>query len=198
MITLLFYPPKSKYCVHEGGGLHPNTRSIKTKFSVVKIEEILAATTLALLPQPSASLPPLYASIDSRIFLARPTWRHGGATLRLVELSNRTSAVLESQAADFLLHNDPIVSVFRTYFWLPAQDYRFVRLPCLSLPSTTSRHCHCKSILPPCRNGLSERSPELAGSGVRNPFEGIFIRLLRRIKPTLLFTPSSSNIRRRM
>jgi hypothetical protein len=35
--------------------------------------------------------------------------------LRLVELTERMSAVLRSQAADTLVHNDPVLSVFRTF-----------------------------------------------------------------------------------
>lgn len=35
--------------------------------------------------------------------------------LRLVELTERTSVLLRSQAADALIHNDPILSVFRTF-----------------------------------------------------------------------------------
>ena len=35
--------------------------------------------------------------------------------LRLIELTNRTSAVIRSQEADALIYNDPVVSVFKTF-----------------------------------------------------------------------------------
>jgi len=37
------------------------------------------------------------------------------SALRLIELTNRTSAVLKSQEAESVLRNDPIISVFRTF-----------------------------------------------------------------------------------
>lgn len=38
--------------------------------------------------------------------------------LRLIELTERTSAVLKSQEADFLLHSDSVLSIFRTFGFL--------------------------------------------------------------------------------
>ncbi|KAJ7682124.1 hypothetical protein DFH06DRAFT_288028 [Mycena polygramma] len=49
--------------------------------------------------------------------------------LRLVDLSNRTSAVLRSQDAEVLFHNDPIVAVLRTFGYLS----RVIVAPALSV-----------------------------------------------------------------
>ncbi|KAI9447948.1 cation/H+ exchanger [Lactarius indigo] len=113
-LTLLVYPARVR--VHGGTGLEkaltPGTGAATTsgeftrsKFAVVLdgMEQLPSAMTLLqLLRRPStgtrSSRPPI--SIDA---------------LRLVELTERTSAVLRSQAADTLVHNDPVVSVFRTF-----------------------------------------------------------------------------------
>ncbi|KAK7054009.1 K(+)/H(+) antiporter 1 [Favolaschia claudopus] len=207
-LTLAFYPPQ--YRIHEGshtaktdgevvGRRSASEDEIKTKFSIVldKIEQIPAAMTLAQLLQPAASQPPSYvSSLDEKGYedlpvkaaTSKPTWRHGAniSALRLVELSNRTSAVLKSQAADFLIHNDPIVSVFRTFGYLN----KMVVSAALSVvtfddfPSAIAEHAadsQAQMVILPWSRGITsvldeaeEQSPDHAGSGVRNPFDGIF------------------------
>jgi hypothetical protein len=204
-LTLLFYPEKHR--VHEGThtakidaeGVPRRSASedeVKTKFSIVldRIEQIPAAMTLAQLLQPQTSRPPSYASSvgddkdDKALEAASPPtqWRSHTQidALRLVELTNRTSAVLKGQAADLLLHNDPIVSVFRTFGYLN----RITVSAALSVvnyddfpDAVAQRAAEFESqmvIIPWSRGATSvldeQEEPGHASSGVRNPFDGIF------------------------
>jgi len=103
--------------------------------------------------------------------------------LRLIELTNRTSAVLRSQEADALLHNDPIVSVFRTFGYLN----RLVVSAALSVvgydefPDAIAQHAAefgSQMVIIPWSRGatsvLAEEEEPGRTSGVRNPFDGIF------------------------
>ncbi|KAF8214149.1 potassium:hydrogen antiporter [Mycena galopus ATCC 62051] len=200
-LTIFFYPPK--YHKHEG----TNTAKIdpeaavrrsssqdetKTKFSIVldKIEQIPAAMTLAQLLQPPVSRPPSYVSsvIDEKgLEVAPAPAQWSGRTkidaLRLVELTNRTSAVLKSQEADLLLHNDPIVSVFRTFGYLN----RILVSAALSVvnyddfPDAIAQHAadsESQMVILPWSRGatsvLDEHEEPGRTSGIRNPFDGIF------------------------
>ncbi|KAJ7246597.1 potassium:hydrogen antiporter [Mycena haematopus] len=200
-LTMFFYPPK--YHKHEGthtaridAEVSPRRSAsedeVKTKFAIVldKIEQIPSAMTLAQLLQPPTIRPPSYVStLDEKGLEVAPahttSWR--GRTkidaLRLVELTNRTSAVLKSQEADLLLHNDPIISVFRTFGYLN----RIVVSAALSVvnhddfPDAIAQHAADSEsqmvILPWSRGATSVLDePEEPGTttGIRNPFDGIF------------------------
>ncbi|KAJ6515377.1 Sodium/hydrogen exchanger family-domain-containing protein [Mycena sanguinolenta] len=199
-LTMLFYP--AKYYRHEGTNtakidseMAPRRSAsedeVKTKFSIVldRIEQIPAAMTLAQLLQPPTSRPPSYIStVDEKgLDVAAPTWR--GRTkidaLRLVELTNRTSAVLKSQEADLLLHNDAIVSVFRTFGYLN----RIIVSAALSVvnhddfPDAIEQHAansESQMVIIPWSRGatsvsvLDEAEEPGHTSGIRNPFDGIF------------------------
>ncbi|KAJ7859959.1 Sodium/hydrogen exchanger family-domain-containing protein [Mycena olivaceomarginata] len=204
-LTLLFYPEKHR--MHEGThtakidaeGVPRRSASedeVKTKFSIVldRIEQIPAAMTLAQLLQPQTSRPPSYASSvgddkdDKALEAASPPTQWRSRTqidaLRLVELTNRTSAVLKGQAADLLLHNDPIVSVFRTFGYLN----RITVSAALSVvnyddfpDAVAQRATEFGSqmvIIPWSRGATSvleeQEEPGHGSSGVRNPFDGIF------------------------
>ncbi|KAF7352309.1 K(+)/H(+) antiporter 1 [Mycena venus] len=199
-LTLFFYPAKHR--VHEGGNhakidaevpvlrRSASEDEVKTKFSIVldKIEQIPAAMTLAQLLQLPASRPPSYAStVEEKGGLDAPThtpWnaRIRIAALRLVELTNRTSAVLKSQEADVLLHNDPIVSVFRTFGYLN----RIIVSAALSVvnyddfPDAIATHAtesDAQMVIIPWSRGATtvlDEEDESGASGVRNPFDGIF------------------------
>jgi hypothetical protein len=187
----------------------------KTKFSIVldRIDQLSAAMTLTQLLQPpvydpstssvgsisedikmavgesssSSPTPPLTATAA-----VSPTHPHPKTTidaLRLIELTERTSAVLKSQAADALLHSDPVVSVFRTFGYLN-------RLPVSAALSVvpyndfaTSIASHVREagsemvILPWARTvSADEHQPSSTGGAASstptaahyNPFEGIF------------------------
>lgn len=107
----------------------------KTHFTVVldKLEHLPGMMTLTQLIQPP---PPSYIDSEGdRIMLNRQSGSHTGHSsqgssskthlrasenvvidaLRLIELSDRTSAVMKSSAADTLIHTDPLLSVFRTF-----------------------------------------------------------------------------------
>jgi hypothetical protein len=193
-LTLLFYP--AKYRVREGTADAPAKEKdgdaevtprksvgddeIRTKFAMIldKIEQIPAAMTLSQLLQPLnvstavegrdspfSEEPPPYISIDA---------------LRLIELTHRTSAVFKSQEADSLIHNDPVVSVFRTFGYLN----RLVVSASLSVvnheefPTAIATHVKdsgSQMVVLPWARGATTVSDELASTGgARNPFDGIF------------------------
>ncbi|KAJ7682120.1 Sodium/hydrogen exchanger family-domain-containing protein [Mycena polygramma] len=201
-LTIFFYPPK--YRVHEGAksakigdAETPARRSasedeVKTKFSIVldKIEQIPAAMTLSQLLQHS---PSSSSSDDTVSSIAEEKAIEAGISsplrapiridaLRLIELSNRTSAVLKSQEAEVLLHNDPIVAVFRTFGYLS----RVIVSAALSVvsydefPDAIARHADDHDsqmvIIPWSRGATSVLDEEEPGqtAGPRNPFDGIF------------------------
>ncbi|KAI0053661.1 cation/H+ exchanger [Auriscalpium vulgare] len=142
-LTIWIYPARVR--VHAGaafekaqpihgqpaGGLPSSTTddSIKTKFALVleNIEQLPAAMTFTQLLQT-----PLLATNSSASSIAYDEKRATELppslpivqtrsraivvdALRLIELTERTSAVLKSQVAGSLVHNDPVLSVFRTF-----------------------------------------------------------------------------------
>ncbi|KAJ7462076.1 Sodium/hydrogen exchanger family-domain-containing protein [Mycena latifolia] len=201
-LTLIFYPAKHR--VHEGtstakigadrevgGRRSASEDELKTKFAIVldKIEQLPAAMTLSQLLQSPSSRPPSYASTtaEEKALEALPSPplqpRISIDALRLIELSNRTSAVLKSQEADVLLHNDPIVSVFRTFGYLN----RLVVSAALSVvgydefPDAIAQHAvdsDTQMVILPWSRGatsvLAEEAEHGQTTGVRNPFDGIF------------------------
>jgi hypothetical protein len=137
-LTILIYP--SRYRVHASTALEkplaPGTSASTTpddftrfKFSFVLdcIEQLPSAMTLAqLLQRPSAST---WSSVSEKspkdqnflqsempVLPKFPDQRTISIdAIRLLELTERTSAVLKSQATDTLIRNDPVLSVFRTF-----------------------------------------------------------------------------------
>ncbi|EGN94001.1 hypothetical protein SERLA73DRAFT_63288 [Serpula lacrymans var. lacrymans S7.3] len=88
----------------------------KTRFTIVldKLEHMpgmMAFTQLIQPPHPSSSSSPLDATPRTPAF-SPPI--HIDA-LRLLELSDRTSAVMRSSAADTLLYTDPLLGIFGMY-----------------------------------------------------------------------------------
>ncbi|KAJ6560286.1 Sodium/hydrogen exchanger family-domain-containing protein [Mycena capillaripes] len=203
-LTILFYPPK--YRVHEGtnsakirdadtiGRRSASEDEVKTKFSIIldKIEQIPAAMTLSQLLQNRSASPPSYETASS--IAEEKALEAGGPpsplhspiridALRLIELTNRTSAVLKSQEADVLLHNDPIVSVFRTFGYLS----RVIVSAALSVvnydefPDAIAKHAadfDSQMVIIPWSRGatsvLAEEEAPGQSTNVRNPFDGIF------------------------
>ena len=131
-LTLFIYPA---HCRGEGGTTLEKARAsgtgaagtseefMRSKFTVVLdgMEQLPSAMTLTQLLQPhSASLDVAErpfnekASETTAPYLAN---KHNifVDALRLMELTDRTSAVLRSQTADTLIRNDPVLSVFRTF-----------------------------------------------------------------------------------
>ncbi|KAJ6610393.1 Sodium/hydrogen exchanger family-domain-containing protein, partial [Mycena sp. CBHHK59/15] len=198
-LTLLFYPAKHR--VHEGAstkdteatvGRRSSTEDeIKTKFSLIldKIEQLPAAMTLCQLLQPPP-VPPPFSSVDEKPLPPSlpPSLLHPRISidaLRLIELTNRTSAVLKSQAADVLLHSDPVVSVFRTF----GQLNRLAVSAALSVvgydefADVVAQHAvqsEAQMVIVPWSRGatlvLEDDQEQGKTSRVRNPFDGVFHR----------------------
>jgi hypothetical protein len=137
-LTVLIYP--SRYRVPASTALEkpltPSTGAgitsddfIRFKFSFVLdcIEQLPSAMTLAQLLQRPSTIARSSMSEktpnDQKLFQSETSVIPKGPyqqsisidTIRLVELTERTSAVLKSQAADTLLRYDPVLSVFRTF-----------------------------------------------------------------------------------
>ncbi|KAJ7628091.1 potassium:hydrogen antiporter [Mycena rosella] len=204
-LTLLFYP--AKYRVREGksipkiggdaevGGRRSSSdNELKTKFAIVldKIEQLPAAMTLSQLLQSPSSLAPSLTSVAEEKALEAMSGlpysplspRISIDALRLIELTNRTSAVLKSQEADVLLHNDPIVSVFRTFGFLN----RLVVSAALSVvgydefPDAIAEHAiefGSQMVIVPWSRGatsvlMDEEEEHGRSTSARNPFDGIF------------------------
>ncbi|KAJ3544910.1 hypothetical protein NMY22_g2626 [Coprinellus aureogranulatus] len=111
----------------------------RTRFSLLleRVEELPAAMTLSQLLQPntpstvtlatstsedtkmseapSSSTGASIAKEERKVDRAMATVPVKIDTLRLIELTNRASAVLRSQGAEVLMYNDPILSIFRAF-----------------------------------------------------------------------------------
>ncbi|EIN10840.1 cation/H+ exchanger [Punctularia strigosozonata HHB-11173 SS5] len=186
-LTILFYPAKLR--VHpatatglEDGSSRDNDDNLKTRFSVVldKIEHLPAVMTIMQLLQGSSAissgteLSPASqrTSVDIKASDGHdfPHVSHNPVglsktvsvnALRLVELDQRTSAVLRSQDSETLIQNDPVVSVFRTYGQLN-------RIPVSCALSVVSRDDYSVSVATHARDSGSEM--------VIIPWQGSFAR----------------------
>ncbi|KAK0447781.1 Sodium/hydrogen exchanger family-domain-containing protein [Armillaria borealis] len=118
-LVLLFYPSRFRIpasgvrdVAKPGGGIEaglPRKSSsddgVRTRFAVVldKIEQLPAVMTLSQLLQPYS------ASTDTFIPSPSPLPQMSIDALRLIELTNRTSAVMQSTGSESLLQSDSIV-----------------------------------------------------------------------------------------
>jgi K+:H+ antiporter len=131
-LTLFFYPERYRIDRSKtlesppisGTGAAPTSDGfMRSKFTVVLdgIEQLPSAMTLTQLLQPrSARLNTAEKSITEKTSLSETSAISNKRSifvdaLRLIELTDRTSAVLRSQSADILIRNDPVLSVFRTF-----------------------------------------------------------------------------------
>lgn len=133
-LTVFFYPPR--YRDHggmaleraptSGTGATTSDEFMRTKFAVVldDIDQVPSAMTLTQLFQShSARLNVAEKALTeksnesetSAISYPRNKGSISVDALRLIELTERTSAVLRSQSADALNRNDPALSVLRTF-----------------------------------------------------------------------------------
>ncbi|KAH9477822.1 K(+)/H(+) antiporter 1 [Psilocybe cubensis] len=204
-LVILFYPPK--YRVHERAA---NTKAElenavkplddlddgkRTKFAIVldKIEALPAAMNLTQLLQPSSSSPTFSSetstinekSVDAGF--SSSTRRYSKAVkvdvLRLMELTNRSSAVLRSQHADALVYNDPVVSIYRTFGKIHnlkvSANLSVVNFN--EFPETISRHVEdsgSQMVIIPWPRGVTSVLDEKQDDdiSIRNPFDGVFHR----------------------
>ncbi|KAF7432803.1 K(+)/H(+) antiporter [Pleurotus ostreatus] len=138
-LVLVFYPERVR--VHEHSGIKAGVpdsgesgtgrrgsidqQEHKTRFTLVleRFEQLPIAMTLSQLlqgPTTSAASTVQLSSkaLEAGVESAEDSHSQSAVsidTLRLIELTNRTSAVLKSQEAETLLWNDPIIGVFRTF-----------------------------------------------------------------------------------
>lgn len=199
-LTLLWYPPKyHTRATVVGDALNglPTLRmdssdeAPKTNFSVVlnKVDHLPAVMTLTQLlqsPAPSRREPSLASGSEPNekdkmalVSAVTPASITINA-LRLIELTERTSAVMKSQEADTLVHRDSIISVFRTFG-------RLNRIPVSAALSVVNqdefsmrvanhaRETGAQMVIIPWSSGAHAPSAALDDQAVTyNPFDGMF------------------------
>jgi hypothetical protein len=206
-LVLLFYP--ARYRVHrrsdrknagEEAAIDVKRLSdgaTKTKFAIVldKIEALPAAMTLSqLLNSPSTSSPlsseqslVVEKTIDAKADGSEPDSPLTTippitvGVLRLIELTNRTSAVLKSREASSFVYNDPVISVYRTFGQLNRLNVT-ASLSVVSqeqFPDTVARHASetgSQMTIIPWPRGVTSMDEEYQDQkvGARNPFDGVF------------------------
>ncbi|EGN92031.1 hypothetical protein SERLA73DRAFT_173161 [Serpula lacrymans var. lacrymans S7.3] len=159
---------------------------IKSRFAVIldKFEQLPAAMTFTqLIQSPSQATPTSSTSSEEQkaAIRQRPSPITVDA-LRLIELTDRTSAVLKSQAADFLIHNDPILGVFRTFGHLSRISVATVLavVGYDDFSSSISKHALDSQsqmvVIPWSRIPAGTTPTEESGQSntTHNPFDGIF------------------------
>ena len=190
-LTLLFYPPEyqtrqgSRHLAESGTASTSSDDETKTRFALVldKIEQLPAAMTISQLlhaRNDTSSGASIRSSIDEKAEsppMIAP--RHPLISihaLRLIELTNRTSAVLKSQEAQSLANIDPVISVFKTFGYLN----RLVVSAALSVvdhdefTTAIARHVQesrSQMVILPWSRAAPSGEDEAMHSG--NPFDGI-------------------------
>lgn len=198
-LTLLFYPQKHRSHVRVD---HKENRDLtdvedlskdgsdgdfKTRFAVVldKLEQLPAVMTITQLLSNSSSRSSLTfseSSSDEKAYIrdASPLRPVSMDALRLIELTERASAVMISAEADFVLQTDPIVSVLRTFGTLnrvPVKASISV-VNYEEYSNSVARHVDESSsqmLLVPWKVAMSE---DAAGSSGFNPFDHLFKRTI--------------------
>ncbi|KAF9783146.1 Sodium/hydrogen exchanger family-domain-containing protein [Thelephora terrestris] len=103
------------------GSVRSDDTKWKSRFTVVldKVEHLPAMMSLTQLihPSPPPPPPPQYSSAHSSISSLRLSARRGVNVdaLRLIELSDRVSAVMKGSAAETLVRTDPTLEIYRTF-----------------------------------------------------------------------------------
>lgn len=198
-LTLLFYPPRYRQSLGtkpgKAGGVDPETvrggppvdSELRTKFALVleKVEQLAPAMTLTQLlqpndtPQRASFRKATEAGFESDEESSDNSSRIKVDTLRLIELTNRTSAVIRSQESSGLLYNDPVVSAYRTFGNLN----RLVVSASLSVvshgefPEAISQHAinsEAEMVIIPWSRGTTSLLSGESSSDGRNPFDGAF------------------------
>jgi len=108
--------PRTSRSRTSGSG-HSDDTKWKSRFTVVldKVEHLPAMMSLTQLIHPSP--PPPYSSDHSSISSLRLSSRRDVSidALRLIELSDRVSAVMRGSATDTLVRTDPTLEIYRTF-----------------------------------------------------------------------------------
>lgn len=214
-LTLLFYPPQHR--VHYGAvtkrasGISSSPESgaeapqsdiqdaIRTRFAVIvdRIEQLPAVMTLTQLLQSSSAATPESASVSDHSSNEKAALAalHRQAedpqisvdALRLIELTNRTSAVLKSQEADALVHSDPVLAILKTHGYLHrmtvSTSLAVVGYEDFSDKVTEhSRASSSQMVILPWTSGLTSvdeatdatAGNEISGSSNASPFDALF------------------------
>ncbi|KAK0491525.1 Sodium/hydrogen exchanger family-domain-containing protein [Armillaria novae-zelandiae] len=206
-LVLLFYPSRFRIrasgvrdVTKPGGGMEaglPRKSSsddgVRTRFAVVldKIEQLPAMMTLSQLLQPySTSTDTFVLSSDEKgsSLIERspsPLPQMSIDALRLIELTNRTSAVMQSTGSESLLQSDSVVSIFRTFGRLNRMvvSAALSVIPYDEFPTAISNHVigsDSQMVILPWSRGpgaiaISSDDDGKTG-GARNPFDGVFQR----------------------
>jgi len=198
-LTILIYP--SRHRAHIGAKQKGNRdltdvedlpsggsdEEFKSRFAVVldKLEQLPAIMTITqllsnppsrLIPAPSETSSDEKASIRE-VSSLRPISMDA---LRLIELTERTSAVMMSAEADYVLQTDPVVSVFRTFGALNRVPVR-ANISVVNydeFSNTVARHVDDSSsqmLLVPWKAAVND---DAAGSAGFNPFDNLFKRTI--------------------
>jgi len=208
-LVLFFYPERVRNSMHGDEvrqrkhdsnseesryGTPSSNDSFKSRISIVldKMDQLPATIMLSQLINLTQASPSV-GSTDEKadalrssglVGLSKTSPTHPNAPIhidavRLIELTARTSAVLKSQEASSLLHNDPAVSVFRTFGALNKVDVSaslFV-VDFAEYPDAVARRVQESEsqlvILPWSRGSASVHESDPQNSA-RNPFDGIF------------------------
>lgn len=183
----------------------------KSRFSVVlnKIEHLPAIMTLTQLLQPTLPFARIHSAVPSiaagreatdataaNVTEVAVTPSHDPSraqqeqsisldALRLIELTERTSAVMQSSEADDLIHRDALLSIFRTFGHINRIPVS-VALAVVnqeSFSSSVAEHAKEKQaemVIVPWHSGrhavLDEQLPTTPSPTTYNPFDGIFGR----------------------
>ena len=166
----------------------------KTKFAIIldKIESIPAAMTMSQLissPFTSSALSSERTSVNEKAIDTNGSDSTHSTNspvtvglLRLIELTDRTSAVLKSQeAASTFVYNDPVVSVYRTFGQLNRLNVH-ASLSVVTqdqFPETVAKHASetgSEMTIIPWPRGVTTIDDDPQKVGVRNPFDGVFHR----------------------
>ena len=179
------------------GGAPSSNDGFTSRISVVltKIEQLPAAFMLSQLVSNiylTQTLTPA-GSTDEKadplgpsdpIGLSKTSPTHPNASIhinavRLIELSARMSAILKSQEASSLLHNDPAVSIFRTFGAL----HKFNVSASLSVVDSTEypdavvrrvQESESQLVILPWSRGSASVHESDSQHSARNPFDGVF------------------------
>lgn len=199
-LVITFYPPK--YRVHYRGENpvsdeiattpRPGTDNdeIKTKFALVldKFESLPPAMTLSQLLHVPLNPLSSVSSVDEKAAIeSSPRSPVTIEALRLIELTNRTSAMLRSQEAESLIFNDPVVTAYRTFGQLNrlAVSANLSVVNQLDFAEAVASHAsstRSQMVIVPWPRGAThvlDEQVENKQVGTRNPFDGIFHKTMQ-------------------
>ena len=194
---------RKKPTLEEGrAGTRPSGDHEKSRFALVldRIEQLPAAMTLTKLlhPTPTAATGPT-SSLSSTALekSAAPAPAITIDALRLIELSNRTSAVFKSQEAELLVHSDPVVAVMRTFGHLNklSVSASLSVVPYDDFTTAITNHVHdsdSELLVLPWSRGNAWQGGE--GASTHNPFDGIFRGGLEQANNSVVYSEFIRNV----